>query len=327
MKNAITLILKLIFTVSIIGYLIQNGTLDFRKLDILFDHPIVLFSGFIFWLVFAVGVSTYRWKLLLEGMGLNISYLKAVQLQLTGFFFNTVMPGAVGGDLVKAGYVIKDNKDKSKASVFMTIFLDRLIGMAGIFFIGTVFSLINLRPTLENSSLKMIFYSMLLLILGIALFFALALYDYKGKDPFEKLFSMNIPGFSILLSIYNSIRNYRHHKSALFKALICSLILQTGALVNFYIVSIYTVVPTLSISTIATIFPIGFFTVALPIAPGGLGVGHVAFEELIKLSGSTGGANAFNVYTLTQLFFNLFGCITYIKMTSQTNSKAKKQCT
>ena len=49
------------------------------------------------------------------------------------------MPGAVGGDLVKAGYVIKENKDKSKSAVFMTIFLDRLIGMSGIFFIGTFF--------------------------------------------------------------------------------------------------------------------------------------------------------------------------------------------
>ena len=105
------------------------------------------------------------------------------------------MPGAVGGDLVKAGYVIKENKDKSKSAVFMTIFLDRLIGMSGIFFIGVIFSLFNLENILTNPSLKMIFFSMLFLITGIAVFFTLALINYKKSDPFEKLFSMNIPGF------------------------------------------------------------------------------------------------------------------------------------
>ena len=99
-------------------------------------------------------------------------------------------------------------------------------------------------------------------------------------------------------------------------AFFTSLLLQSGALITFYTVSKYTLNPALPISTIATIFPIGFFTVALPIAPGGLGVGHVAFEELIKLSGSEGGANAFNIYTLTLMFFNLFGCIPYLKMSA-----------
>ena len=316
MKDKLILLLKLIFTTGIIGYLIHNGTLDFSKLDILIEHPSVLIACLSFWLIGAVGISTYRWKLLLKGANLHLSFSKAIELQLTGFFFNTVMPGAVGGDLVKAGYVIKENKDKSKSAVFMTIFLDRLIGMSGIFFIGVIFSLFNLENILTNPSLKMIFFSMLFLITGIAVFFTLALINYKKSDPFEKLFSMNIPGFSLLLNIYNSIRNYRNHKSELIMAFFTSLLLQSGALITFYTVSKYTLNPALPISTIATIFPIGFFTVALPIAPGGLGVGHVAFEELIKLSGSEGGANAFNIYTLTLMFFNLFGCIPYLKMSA-----------
>ena len=295
MKNILITLLKIVFTGSIIAYLIHNGTLDFSKLSIIFTHPVVLISGFSFWLVCAVGISTYRWLLLLRGAGLNTKYLDAIKLQLTGFFFNTVMPGAVGGDLVKAGYVIRQNKEHSKSSVFMTIFLDRLIGMVAF-------------------------------IVAIAVFFLLALNHYKKDDPFEKIFSASIPGFSILLSIYKAIRNYRYHRSSVLKAFLCSILLQAGALINFYIVSLYTVQPELSISEVAAVFPIGFFTVALPVSPGGLGVGHVAFEQLIKLSGSTGGANAFNIYTLLQLFFNLLGCVVYIKMSSTTNLETKKQC-
>ena len=188
MKNTIIMLLKLLFTGTIIGYLIHNGTLDFTRLDILIEHPEVLVAGLSFWLFGAVGVSTYRWKLLLQGANLHLNFKKAIELQLTGFFFNTVMPGAVGGDLVKAGYVIKENKDKSKSAVFMTIFLDRLIGMSGIFFIGVLFSLFNLDEIYQNQSLKMIFFSMVFLISGIATFFVLALINYKHSDPFEKLF-------------------------------------------------------------------------------------------------------------------------------------------
>ena len=123
------------------------------------------------------------------------------------------------------------------------------------------------------------------------------------------------------MNIYSAIRNYRNHKSELILSFFMSLILQSGALITFYTISRYTLDPVLPISTIATIFPIGFFTVALPIAPGGLGVGHVAFQELFQLSGSSGGANTFNIYTLTLMFFNLFGCIPYIKMSTNMNSK------
>ena len=61
-----------------------------------------------------------------------------------------------------------------------------------------------------------------------------------------------------------------------------SLILQSGALITFYTISRYTLDPVLPISTIATIFPIGFFTVALPIAPGGLESGMSHFKSFFS---------------------------------------------
>ena len=56
MKDKLILLLKLIFTTGIIGYLIHNGTLDFSKLDILIEHPSVLIACLSFWLIGAVGI-------------------------------------------------------------------------------------------------------------------------------------------------------------------------------------------------------------------------------------------------------------------------------
>jgi hypothetical protein len=53
-------------------------------------------------------------------------------------------------------------------------------------------------------------------------------------------------------------------------------------------------------------------TTALPLAPGGLGVGHYAFDRMFALVGWHGGANVFNVLVLGQLALNLLGFIPYL---------------
>lgn len=70
----------------------------------------------------------------------------------------------------------------------------------------------------------------------------------------------------------------------------------------------------LSFTNMATVFPLGMLTAALPIAPGGLGVGHVAFEQLFNMIGITGGANTFNLFVLSLLALNLIGVVPYLRM-------------
>jgi hypothetical protein len=71
-------------------------------------------------------------------------------------------------------------------------------------------------------------------------------------------------------------------------------------------------------------------TTALPLAPGGLGLGHVAFERLFTMVGLTGGANIFNVMVLGQLSLNLLGVIPYLLYRSNFASlreiEAKASC-
>ena len=54
------------------------------------------------------------------------------------------------------------------------------------------------------------------------------------------------------------------------------------------------------------LMPIGLITTAIPLAPGGIGIGHVAFESLYQLVGVAGGADIFNMYII-QLAVYLMG--------------------
>ena len=61
-----------------------------------------------------------------------------------------------------------------------------------------------------------------------------------------------------------------------------------------------------------TFIPLGLVTVAIPITPSGLGVGHAAFDHLFGYFGVNNGASLFNFYFISVSLVNLFGIIPYI---------------
>jgi len=69
----------------------------------------------------------FRWRFLLAVQSVHIGLWESVRLTFLGQFFNAVVPGTVGGDLVKAYYVSKHTQ--RKAAVVVTTFVDRMIGI------------------------------------------------------------------------------------------------------------------------------------------------------------------------------------------------------
>jgi hypothetical protein len=69
-----------------------------------------------------------------------------------------------------------------------------------------------------------------------------------------------------------------------------------------------------SYGAMATVYPTGILSLVLPIAPAGMGVGHVAFDRLFAAIGLKGGATVFNVFLLGQITPNLLGAIPYLTL-------------
>jgi len=65
------------------------------------------------------------------------------------------------------------------------------------------------------------------------------------------------------------------------------------------------------------LMPAGLIMIAIPIAPGGIGIGHAAFEYLYFLVGHTGGADIFNIVIIVQLSVFIFGGIPYFFYSSE----------
>ena len=79
-------------------------------------------------------VNAWRWRLLLAYRRIPCSLFSAFSLTTQSFFFSLVMPGgAIGGDVIRAGFLAYRVPKGQKFDGVFTILMDRFTGMIGIF--------------------------------------------------------------------------------------------------------------------------------------------------------------------------------------------------
>ncbi len=313
MKRLVIPVMKLAIAAALIYWLVAQGKLDFRQLSIFLTDPWALIFNVSVWFFCYVLLGNFRWFLLLRGLKLDVPYHRAVMLGLIGSFFNTAMPGAVGGDIVKAIYVVREQKAESRTPAMVTVLLDRVSGLVGLFLMAGIAVLTNIELALGNPAIatlsSFIGFGCLAILVGmVVVFFP----HRQGRDPVRALLRKKVPGFGILGKIYDATRAYRGQPLRLASVVGLTVVLQTGSLFyGIYITRQLTGI-TPDLATYATIYPIGLLATAVPLAPGGMGVGHVVFDRLYHLVGWRDGSNVFNVMVLGQLCLYLVGFLPYV---------------
>lgn len=75
-------------------------------------------------------VRSFRWQLILHGVGSKVRFGRLVELYLVGSFFNAFLPSGFGGDVVRAAEVAQDVDTSVAVS---TVVVDRLTGLMALF--------------------------------------------------------------------------------------------------------------------------------------------------------------------------------------------------
>ena len=104
------------------GKLIRKGVLSCVE-----TINIPMFIGAFVCYLIALIVTGARFTVLLKAQNIFIKFGKIIRLSFLGQFYNSVIPGTVGGDLVKAYYINKHTR--KTAEVLMSVFIDRLAGL------------------------------------------------------------------------------------------------------------------------------------------------------------------------------------------------------
>lgn len=318
-SSILKILLKVGFSLGLVYWLISSGKLDLSTTKVFIDKPSILFFNMGFWIFGIVALCGCRWYVLLKGIGLNPTLKRTIQLHATGLFFNTAIPGAVGGDLIKAIYIFKDQTESGKTHALLSVFLDRLIGLYGLFTIATIAMFFQLDLVQSNPAISSLFIFVLGIFSSMTFFFIAVFFPFpENKDPIANFFTKPWPLFSIAHKVYVAFRLYRQNKRSLFLAYLMSILFQF-CFIYFYYYIAQTIVPMdIPIFSFFAIIPVGMLVIAIPISPGGLGVGHAAFDKLFLLIGINNGANVFNIAFIGITALNLIGAIPYLMLKTKS---------
>ncbi|MBI4684735.1 MAG: flippase-like domain-containing protein [Nitrospirae bacterium] len=261
-KKILLLFIKLLISSSLLYFVLSKAGIEKVMFTIKGIHPLAFIAAVLIY-IFSLYVSTIRWKLLLpeEFRSKNLfSYY------LIGSFFNTFMPGLVGGDVVKTYYLYKKTNKGSLS--LASVFMDRYVGFISLMIIGLTAFIIGF-DYVKGSIIEWLLPAIILLFLISSLvIFGLRL----GK------------GIRLLSEFYNYFDEYRNQRILIMKTICLSFVVQIMNTISIYVVTLG-LGQHISLIYFFIFFPIIVTIAALPISISGIGIREGAFVLLFGLVG------------------------------------------
>lgn len=122
--------------IAVLLLLVGFNRLDLNALTALGETWPWLLKAFVLMLPPFLIVS-YRFQIILRSQRVNVSLLQAVRWTMIGSFFDLAMPSSNGGDVIKAGYVMKHVGAGMRTRAVMAVAFDRVLGLLGLFLLAS----------------------------------------------------------------------------------------------------------------------------------------------------------------------------------------------
>ncbi len=295
-KQIAFLLLKISVSVVLLAVIFKKTGLE-RVLNHFQTMDLWLFGLSSLLYVLVIFVSAHRWALLLDE---PYPIKKIFSLYMIGSFFNNLLPGAIGGDAVKAYYLYKDTR-KGGSSIG-SVFMDRYIGLCALLSLGLISSLAafhELKTIGMHLAIPALFF---LFIAGSLLFFRLRI----GRR------------FSAVSDFYDYFHRSIRNRTMLVKAFSLSLIVQMLSFFMVYLIA-RGIDQQLTFTALFVFVPIISIITMLPISISGLGVRESAFVLLFGLTGVPAEASmsiSF-LWFLSIVTASLIGLVEYLRIRRQ----------
>ena len=263
-----------------------------------------------------VGFTALRWKLLLLGVGLRMPLLRVTKLSFIGGFFNLAVPGSTGGDFVKAWYAQKEARARYAGShgvgtkAVLSVFVDRFLGLFGLGVFAAGVLLVTARGDAYEVP-RMVVLGVLgagvaacVILLSRGVRRVLGLSWLVRRMPFQ----------GVLAELRGAASLYRNHLPTLGVALVISLFNHAANATACYFLARALGIEGVTLGAAMALVPIANLLSAIPLLPGGWGVGELAFAYFFGLVGvpATEAVGLSVVFRLAVLGVNLPGGLLWI---------------
>ena len=295
-------------------------------------HPsMILLAAFL--CAASLVLTIFRWHGLVVAQGLPFTRRSAMRLGLVGYFFNTFLPGSIGGDFLKAYQISRGQKQRAVAVA--TVIVDRVVGLwALVWFvalIGGIFITIN-DPVVRNPEVRHLV-QLTFWVAGIStsLWIGLSFMpDRTAEKLLQKLARLPKVG-KPLAEMGQAAWLYHKQPRAILEATFISLVSHSGWVVAFYFAAQAFDIPNPqadlpSFSQHLILVPVGMTLQALFPAPGGVGGGEAAFAWLYTVAGkpAANGILACLAQRIVSWGLGLLGYLVYSRIRQDLTNPAEE---
>ena len=242
---------------------------------------------------------------------LFMTYSAALKLTFIGLFFNSYLPGATGGDLVKIYYAGAGNTGK-RTEVTTVVLFDRAIGFFALLVLPVILAPLFSEMVFSNPILQGLVASAAVISTGLL---ALVLTGAMWRVVSGRLLNwaeQSLPLGHYLKRIAGTVYSYRHRGGTIAAAVLISFIVQLLNIGVLIMIAEAVLVAGAKYDMVILI-PLGYLANTLPVTPGGLGVGEIALETLFALFGLQGGAETLLGWRALTLLTSVVGLYFYLR--------------
>jgi glycosyltransferase 2 family protein len=212
--------------------------------------------------------------MLLAVQDVHITIPESLRLTYVGWFFNNWMPGATGGDIIKAYYIAIRTHRKTEAVTI--VFLDRVIGLVALCMLGAC----AVAASWDDPRVR-VAQIIILIFLGGSLAGGIVFYSRRIRSFLQmgRLFRW-LPIWPMLQRIQNALFVYRYHTGKVLAAMVLSWIIQALGVISFWQVAtaLGSQAPWPAYFLIVPVIWIGWSLIPVP---GGFGVAETLAQTLM----------------------------------------------
>jgi len=265
--------------------------------------------------VVGAAIESRRLGVLFRSQGMEVSFGFGYQLASIGAFFSLCIPGGTGGDVMKLYYLTARNRGKG-LEVATVLSIDRIMAMFALLCLVVALALAEGNLMWRQPVIRLLILGAAGLMAAVPCVGILIGSSRVRASRWYGLALAKLPMRGPLERIADAAYAFRDHKAALVRAVGLSLAGHV-LLACMFAVAATVVLPEAPVLVVCMLSLLGMFANALPITPGGLGVGESAFQGLFALAGFSGGAPLMLAWRLGMAVQCAIGCALYIRGVGQ----------
>lgn len=288
MKGRLILGAKLVFAAAVIYWLLRSGTLELGKLAELRER----------WAWFALAnvpyclaqiVATVRWRLLLRVGSIDYSFRSVLELTFIGLFFNQMIFGSTGGDVVR-GYAVAVERPGLRSAAVMSVMVDRVLGFVVLLAMTLAAAALRAGLLVEHADLAALVALVAAALIGAVVATWACFSPWVRGHPFVAALFAKLPGRPLFKRLAEALEIYGRRPREMWLASAQSLLLHVGIVaMNLCLVTALVEGP-FDWLAVLLLVPLAHVAMTIPInPPGAIGTAEAIYAYLFSLIGISQG--------------------------------------